>query len=310
MLARVAQNVYWMGRYLERIDGMARLINATTHMLIDSHQDTRFSWPVLIDVLGEDPGGFIQEGSSSEMGVMHYLIVADDSPVSLRHSCSQVRTNARCVREVIPRDFWEEINSLHLFVQSECTLASTRGARYSLMVEVVRRCQMVMGVMDATMLRDDTYGLLNIGLYLERADMTTRIMDVLILQQLTPASGRHTRRHFQWSSLLSALGGTESYQRYFAQEEGETDVIDFLLNYAAFPRSVGYCLNKIEQSVRHLPNPETTLATVAKLRKAVDSDSLHGLTTRQLHALIDTVQAGLIELHNVLINDSLRMPDS
>ena len=129
MLARTAENMYWMGRYLERMEGTARLINATTHMLIDSHQDARISWPVLIDVLGEDPQGFIQEGSSSELGVMHYLIEAEDSPASIRNSCNQLRTNARCVREVIPRDFWEEINSLNLFMQTECTLASSRVRR-------------------------------------------------------------------------------------------------------------------------------------------------------------------------------------
>ncbi|BES72153.1 alpha-E domain-containing protein [Marinobacter nanhaiticus D15-8W] len=308
MLARVAENVYWMGRYLERMDDTARLINATTHMLIDSHEDTRMSWPVLIDVLGEEAGGFVQEGSSSELGVMHYLIVAEDSNASIRHSCAQVRTNARCVREVIPRDFWEEINSLNLFVQSECKLASSRAKRYNLMAQVIRRCQAVVGVMDGTMLRDETYQLFNIGRHLERADMTTRIMDVLILQQLAPTSSPQSRRHFQWSSLLSALGATESYRRYFAQEEGETDVIDFLLTYGPFPRSVIYCMEKIEWEVRDLPNKKDVLKTTAKIRKALDSDPLNTLSTLELHGLIDTVQAGLIDLHGALVQQALHAP--
>ncbi|TBW59585.1 alpha-E domain-containing protein [Marinobacter halodurans] len=308
MLARVAENVYWMGRYLERMDDTARLINATTHMLIDSHEGTRFSWPVLIDVLGEDTEGFVQEGSSSELGVMHYLIVAEDSAASIRHACTQVRNNARCVREVIPREFWEGINSLHLFVQSECKLASSRAKRYNLMAEVIRRCQAVIGVMDGTMLRDDTYGLFNIGRHLERADMTTRIMDVLILQQLAPAAGRQTRRQFEWSSLLNAMGAVESYRRYFTEEPGETDVTDFLLTYGPFPRSVASCLEKIERSARWLPRSEGVLKTIGNIRNALDSEPLHSLNTLGMHKLIDDVQAGLIDLHGALISESLQAP--
>ncbi|WP_165856801.1 alpha-E domain-containing protein [Marinobacter sp. JSM 1782161] len=308
MLARVAENVYWMGRYLERIDDTARLLNATTHMLIDSPEDTRFSWPVLIDVLGEDAKGFIQEGSSSELGVMHYLIAAEDSSASLRHSCAQMRTNARCVREVIPRDFWEEINSLHLFVQSECKVASSRAQRYRMMAQVIRRCQTVVGVTDGTMLRDDTYRLFNIGRHLERADMTTRIMDVLVLQQLTPSDDLQGRRHFQWSSLLNALGASESYRRYYAEEEGTTDVSEFLLTFGAFPRSVAYCLNKIEWEVQTLPHADAVLKALASLRKALDSEPLHTLSTLQMHELIDNVQAGLITLHAALVNEALYAP--
>ena len=310
MLARTAENMYWMGRYLERMEGTARLINATTHMLIDSHQDARISWPVLIDVLGEDPQGFIQEGSSSELGVMHYLIEAEDSPASIRNSCNQLRTNARCVREVIPRDFWEEINSLNLFMQTECTLASSRVRRYSLMVEVVRRCQMVVGVMDGTMLRDDAFCVFNIGRHLERADMTTRIMDTLILQQLTPTEGHSSRRQFQWTSLLNALGGTEPYRRYFAQEEGETDVIDFLMSYPEFPRSICFCLQKIESAVKRLPRSDGVLAAIARLRGGVDSEPLVSLSTERLHLLIDQIQARFIDLHSALTEESFKAPDT
>ncbi|PXF32870.1 hypothetical protein WH50_02250 [Pokkaliibacter plantistimulans] len=308
MLARVAENVYWMGRYLERIDDTARLINATTHMLIDSHKDTRFSWPVLINVLGEDNRRFISEGGSSERTVMHYLIAAEDSPASIRFSCTQVRANARCVREVIPRDIWEEVNSLNQFMQAECTQASSRRKRYNLMVEVVRRCQMVIGVMDGTMLRDDAYRLFNIGRHLERADMTTRIMDVLILQQLTPAMGHQGRREIQWNAVLNALGGVESYQRYYAREEGDSDVIDFLLTYKAFPRSIVYCLDKMQNEAKLLPRADSLLQTIEKLRKELDSEPLTQLSTHDLHSLIDDLQAGLIDIHTALISDSLHTP--
>ncbi|MCM2131663.1 alpha-E domain-containing protein [Larsenimonas rhizosphaerae] len=308
MLARVAENVYWMGRYLERIDDTARLINATTHILIDSHRDTGFSWPVLVDVLGEDSERFIkEEHSASERAVMHCLIAAENSTASIRYSCSQLRFNARCVREVIPRDIWEELNGLNLFMQEQCLHASNRHKRYTLMVEVIRRCQMVIGVMDGTMLRDDAYHLFNIGRLLERADMTSRIMDILILHQLLPASGPRGQRGIQWHAVLNALGGVESYQRYVTREDERSDVIDFLMSCRVFPRSISYCLDRVREEAAFLPHNDSLLATLEALRRQMDDQDLAVLDVEGLHALIDTLQSGLNDIHTVLMSDALRL---
>lgn len=308
MLLKSVDNIFWLGRYLERLDDTARLVNATSHLLIDSHKDTRFSWPVLLDVMGLDssstladyqlPPDATPEQASIEYAVMAHLISNNASSVSIRHTCSQLKYNARSVRQLIPRDMWEELNKLDIFIQQNCRQADGRRQRYNLMTEISRRCQMVVGVLDGVMLRSDAFDLFNIGRHLERADMTTRIMDVMVLQQLQPTQIK--RPKFRWTSILNALGGIESYHYYLAQQSGDVDAIDYLLAFADFPRSIAYCLNRVAASAKGLPHSISILQQVHQLQALLKAEPLTELSTEQLHSLIDQIQAGIMHLHQVI----------
>ena len=308
MLLKSVNHLFWLGRYLERLDDTARLINATSHVLIDSHQDTQFGWPILLDVLGQDSAELLQKFqqgeaalslAETERAVMACLINASDSPVSIRATSTALKYNARTIRPLIPRDMWEELNALDLFLQQHCSTAVSRQQRYQLMAEVSRRCQMVVGVLDGTMLRGDAFDLFNIGRHLERADMTTRIMDVMVLQQLQPTQIK--RPKFRWLSVLNALGGMESYQYYLARQKGDVDAIDYLLTYADFPRSISYCLNRVAASAKALPHAAEILQELHQVQTLLRPQALSELSTVQLHALIDQLQAGIIALHQVIL---------
>ncbi|WP_333606908.1 alpha-E domain-containing protein [Arsukibacterium sp.] len=310
MLLKSVDHIFWLGRYLERLDNTARLVNATSHLLIDSHKDTKFSWPVLLDVMGLNstealaayplPADAKPEQISIENAVMAHLISNKDSTVSIRYTCSQLKFNARTVRQLIPRDMWEELNKLDLFLQQHCQQLQGRQHRYNLMTEVSRRCQMVVGVLDGVMLRGDAFDLFNSGRLLERADMTTRIMDVLVLQQLQPTQIK--RPKFRWTSILNALGGIESYHYYVAEQSGDVDAIDYLLTYADFPRSIAYCLNRVAASGRGLPHAAKILQQLHSLQAMLKEQPLTELSTEQLHLLIDQIQAGIITLHQVIVD--------
>jgi uncharacterized alpha-E superfamily protein len=312
MLLKSVEHIFWLGRYIERLDDTARLINATSHLLIDSHQDTQFGWPILLEVLGQDSKAILgtaaaavegEQGKLSvadtEKAVMAYLINAADSPVSILYTSSALKYNARTIRPLIPRDMWEELNALDLFLQQNCSTAVSRQQRYQLMSEVSRRCQMVVGVLDGTMLRSEAFDLFNIGRHVERADMTTRIMDVMVLQQLQPTQIK--RPKFRWTSILNALGGVESYQHYVAHQAADVDAIDYLLTYADFPRSIAYCLNRAGASARGLPHSVSILQQVYQLQSLLQHQALSELSTEQLHSLIDHIQAGIISLHQAIL---------
>jgi uncharacterized alpha-E superfamily protein len=304
MLLKSLDHMFWLGRYLERLDDTARLINATSHLLIDSHKDSQFSWPLLLDVLGQNSAELIRQSGLStrqtEQQVMGFLITDASSQVSIRSACSALKQNARAVRQLIPRDMWEELNSLDLFLQQHCQQLQGRQHRYSLMTEVSRRCQMVVGVLDGTMLRSEAFDLFNCGRHVERADMTTRIMDVMVLQQLQPTDIKRPR--FRWTSILNALGGVESYHYYLAHQNTEVDAVDYLLSYADFPRSIAYCLNRVAASAKALPHAAAILQQVWLQQDLLKSQNLPELTTGQLHQLIDQIQSGIIELHQVISN--------
>lgn len=308
MLNRSVDAIFWLGRYLERLDDTARLVNATSHLLIDSHQDTQFGWPVLLEVLGQsasallapftDSSGHLSVGET-ERAVMALLINKADSPVSILATSAALKRNARSLRPLLPREMWEELNALDLFLQAHCSAAVSRQQRYQLMAEVSRRCQMVVGVLDGTMLRGDAFDLFNIGRHLERADMTTRIMDVMVLQQLQPTQIK--RPKFRWVSVLNALGGVESYQSYQARFGAEVDALDYLLTYADFPRSLSYCLNRVGASARNLPHAGAILAELFSVQSLLKGSALSDLSTVQLHSLIDELQSGIMALHQQIL---------
>jgi len=315
MLARSVEHIFWLGRYLERLDDTARLVNATSHLLIDSHKDTEFGWPVLLDVMGLDSAevlgsyGLTAQNPAQlaqiEQAVMHYLISNNDSPISIRTACSQLKYNARTIRQLLPRDMWEELNKLESFVQQHCLTPASRQQRYQLMTEISRRCQMVIGTVDSVMLRGDAFDLFTVGRHLERADMVTRIMDVMVLQTLQPTQLKRPR--FRWISILNALGGVESYHYYLANNASgaNADAIDYLLSYADFPRSVSYCFNRVAASAKGLPDSPAILQHVHQLQHLLNRQPLTDLSTLQLHELIDQIQAGIIHLHQVLLGISL-----
>lgn len=307
MLLKSLDHIFWLGRYLERLDDTARLINATSHLLIDSHKDSQFSWSLLLDVLGQNSVELLSQLPASdltlEQQVMGFLITDASSQVSIRAACSALKQNARTVRQLIPRDMWEELNSLDLFLQEHCQQLQGRQHRFKLMTEVSRRCQMVVGVLDGTMLRSDAFDLFNIGRHLERADMTTRIMDVMVLQQLQPTDIKRPR--FRWTSILNALGGVESYHYYLAHQNTEVDAVDYLLTYADFPRSIAYCLHRVAASAKALPHGAAILQRVWQLQDLLKTQNLAELTTGQLHQLIDQLQTGIIELHQVISTPSI-----
>jgi len=315
MLARSGENIFWLGRYLERLDDTARLVNATSHLLIDSHKDTEFGWPVLLDVMGLESEpilagyGLNQKDHAQlaqiELAVMSHLISSTDSPVSISTACSQLKYNARTIRQLLPRDMWEELNKLDSFVQQHCLQPGGRQQRYQLMTEISRRCQMVIGTVDSVMLRGDAFDLFTVGRHLERADMVTRIMDVMVLQTLQPTQLKRPR--FRWISILNALGGVESYHYYLANNAtgADADAIDYLLGYADFPRSVSYCLNRVAASAKGLPDSPAILQHVHQLQHLLNKQALTDLSTAQLHELIDQIQAGIINLHQVLVGVAL-----
>lgn len=305
MLLKSVDHIFWLGRYLERLDDTARLVNATSHLLIDSHQDTQFSWPILLQVLGQKhiashltATAIGPEVAKVEQAVMHQLISDPQSSLSLRYTCSALKYNARTCRPLIPRDMWEELNTLDLHLQQQCQSSLSRQQRYQLMAEISRRCQMVVGVLDGTMLRSEAFDLFNMGRHLERADMTTRIMDVMVLKQLQPTQIK--RPKFRWTSILNALGGVESYQYYVANQTADVDAIDYLLTYADFPRSIAYCLNRVAASARNLPHGAAILMQVKQLQSMIQTEYLPDLATAQLHQLIDGIQTGLTALHQVI----------
>lgn len=327
MLSRVAQNIYWMTRYVERAEDTARLINVNTNLLLDLPRTTTFGWLPLIFIVGAEYRFFEKDPSrlADEANVVRFLINDSEHPGSIISSLAAARENLRTTRDIVPREAWEQINSLYIYARDH---APSRRGRYEFLRRVIQGTQQIGGLLAGTMSRTAAYDFVRLGHYLERADMTTRILDVRSanllsharqsqnqsqsqsqnqnqsqtqIQTQTPPPVQDEQDPFgsiQWMSVLKSLSAYQMYRQQVRARVNGPDVLKFLLQDEYFPRAVAFCLRQLDICLRKLPRHAAALATLAALRQKLNAAAVPELTREGLHDFIDEVQVGLGELHD------------
>jgi len=318
MLSRVAQNIYWMTRYVERAEGTARLINVNTNLLLDLPRTTTFGWLPLIFIVGAESQFFEKDPHRlvDEANVVRFLINDRDHPGSIISSLAAARENLRTTRDTVPREAWEQINGLYIYARDH--VPSRRG-RYEFLRRVILGAQQIGGLLAGAMSRTAAYDFVRLGHYLERADMTTRILDVRSanllsharqtqqsqgqsqMQTQTPASTQEEQDPFesiQWMSVLKSLSAYQMYRQQVRVRVSGPDVLKFLLQDEYFPRAVAFCLRQLDICLRKLPRHDAALAALAALRQKLNAATVPELSREGLHDFIDEVQIGLSQLHD------------
>jgi uncharacterized alpha-E superfamily protein len=299
MLSRVAEKLYWMTRYLERGENTARLINATTHVLLDLPRGASFGWDVLLKVAGQD-SLFAQFYSlPDEASIMRFLIIDERNPSSIVSCIRCARDNSRRLREVLPRVAWERINNLYLLVNGLSVQVIDRARRYSLLDQVIERRQSVIGLLSECMSHDVAFQFIKLGRYLERADMTTRIIDinaaVLVTRQET---AEDPALALLWMGVLQSLNAYQMYRRHASVHVHGAEVVNFLLRDLHFPRTVSFCLGEMEECLAQLPHHVAPMKMVRITERRLKSMKIDQLTPALRHEYLDAVQSDLAKLHD------------
>jgi len=313
MLSRVAQNIYWMTRYVERAEDTARLINVNTNLLLDLPRTTTFGWLPLIFITGAESRFFEKDPHrlADESNVVKFLINDRDHPGSIISSLAAARENLRTTRDTVPQEAWEQVNSLYIYARDH--LPSRRG-RYEFLRRVIHGAQQIGGLLAGVMSRTDAYDFVRLGHYLERADMTTRILDVRSANLLAPVKQTQSQSQsqtsvppqeeqdpfesIQWMSVLKSLSAYQMYRQQVRVRVNGPDVLKFLLQDESFPRAVAFCLRQLDICLRKLPRHDAALAALAAIRQKLNAATVPELTREGLHDFIDEVQVGLGELHD------------
>jgi uncharacterized alpha-E superfamily protein len=298
VLARVVENIYWLARYLERAENSARLVSVNTNLLLDLPAGYAPGWLPLIDITGSRQLFDEQGRRPEEREVVQFLIASLDNPGSIHSSLRAARESARTLREVLPTEAWELLNqSFHEF-SSELPNGLNKRTRFDLLKRIVECVQTLMGKLEGTMNRNDAYTFLSIGQMLERADMTSRIVDVRSAQ-LLPADTPELRPFdtIQWMSVLKSLSGYQMYRLKLRMRVQRADVLAFLLCDEQFPRSCRFCLEQIACYISGLPRSDHALAALAEVRQFLLRAQLAHLDQPGLHDLIDHLQLQIIGLH-------------
>ena len=308
MLSRVAERIYWMARYLERTEDAARLINSTSNLLLDLPRDVDVEWYELIKVIGgEDQFKELYDDKLDDRSVMKFLIVDSRNPSSLINCINAARENARVTRDITPYEMWEQINELYHFATEYAKGSIGRRKRNDFMSGLIRRCQTMTGITMGTLPHDEAYQFLRIGRNLERADMSSRVLDVAAAQLLTEEDGFNPAfATIRWIGVLKSLNAFQAYRQQGMVGVHGSSVLDYLLNNKEFPRSIRHSLKEIGGCLTILPKPKVPQQQLATLIASLDGVDTTMLRRSVLHRYVDDLQSGVGQLHSVISDTYFR----
>ncbi|WP_339720052.1 alpha-E domain-containing protein [uncultured Paraglaciecola sp.] len=297
MLSRVANNLYWLARYLERVENTARLINVNSHLLLDLPSKVKLGWEPIIDILSFRDKFYETYKVVDEKSVINFMVVDINNPGAILTSLKSARENARTIKEIIPREAWEQINALYLFVNENQKDAFTRRSRYAYLNKIILANQTITGLLAGTMSHDEAYAFVRLGRNLERADMSTRIIDVRSATLLSEIESELPAfSNIQWMGVLKSMTAYQMYRREVRVRINREDVLAFLLTNPRFPRSLVHAIEQIERAVTELPNSKDTVEKTSRVKSYILNAKPATLKQEKLHEFIDDIQLGLIDI--------------
>lgn len=302
MLSRVADAIYWMSRYIERAENVARFIDVTLHMMPDMPSGSIPQWQPLIDTTGDAAVFKTRYGSATPDAVIQFLTCDAEYPNSIRSCLKAARENARSVREVISSEMWERINRFYLMVESAEFDDHCRRDPQDLFAIVKMSSHEFAGVTDATMTHNEGWHFSRLGQVLERADKTSRILDVKYFLLLpTAADVGTTIDDIQWAAVLRSASAFEMYRKRYGRMEPNR-IVEFLLLDREFPRAIQWCLMTARASVHAISGTprglfrthlEEWLGQVCSDLAYADVDSI---IAAGLHEYLDNLQTRMNEI--------------
>ena len=298
MLSRVAERLYWLGRYVERAENTARLVGVNAQLLLDLPGPVDALWRSLIEIMGCQQDFAEHYATVSERNVVKYILADEDSPASLVSALRAARENARTVREVLPSEAWELVNQLYLSTQETADDALARRHRQAFLDSIVLQCQQFSGMLMNTMSHREPYHFVTLGWSIERADMTSRILDV----GCTYAGGHHpevlaAHENILWMNVLLSLSAYQMYRQQVRERVNGRDVVAFLLQDTAFPHAVACCLDGVEHALGQLPRNRGPLKVNREVVQYVHRADPDALIRAGLHQYLDELQAEFGRLH-------------
>lgn len=296
MLSRVANSIYWMSRYLERADNVARFIDVNFHLMLDmSLSKDETQWYPVVATSGDDEDFNKRYQVADERTVVKFLTFDEKNPNSILQCIYRARENARTVREIIPVEMWEKINELYHLTQAHSRKRSLADL-YDYYREVRMAGHLFTGLMYNTMSRYSGWQFAHMGQMLERADKTARLLDVKYFILLPHGEVIDSVEDaVQWGAVLKSVNALEMYRQQY-HSINYRDVTAFLLFSKAFPRSVIHCLDRVASALKSLDGHGQS--TKAEAEMAILTQKIHGsdaahIIASGLHEFIDVFQYNL-----------------
>jgi uncharacterized alpha-E superfamily protein len=327
MLSRVAENVYWMNRQIERAENVARSLETALDLAVEGTISQGRLWDALVCTFGDQADFWARHGLADQANVISFLSFDPANPNSIASCLHAARENARTVRDMISTPMWEEINKVHLDMQSAAQRYGGWLHPREFLDEVKRASQLITGVADATMSHGDAWHFARLGRLIERADKTSRVLDVehyfkpAASRFALPAGSTTTDSQsraasrvpppagsdeppggdaVQWSAVLESASALEMYRKQYGPVS-RRNVAEFLIFDRYFPRAMHFCVIKAEESLLAITGGAKGAYTnpaerrLGRLRSGLDYGHIDEVLAGEegLHSFIDGFQQRL-----------------
>ena len=296
MLSRVASSIYWMSRYVERAENLARFVDVTFGLMLDLPKGAAEQWLPLVSTTGDNEYFDEHYQGSTRENVIHFLAFDEEYPNSIFSCVRMARENARTVREAISSEMWEHLNYLYHMVKGAASKRELLQSPQEFLQEVKFAGHQFCGITDGTLSHGEGWQFARLGRKLERADKTSRLLDVkyfLLLPKIidvgTPTDD------LQWSAVLRSLSAFEMYRKRHGQIFPER-VVGFLVLDRLFPRAIMHCIDSANEALHAISgSPEDTFWNTAEKRLGQLRSDLAYCTVSEilsvgLHEFLDSLQ--------------------
>jgi len=247
MLSRVADSIYWMSRYVERAENVARIVDVNLTIMLDT--PTGQQWQPLVNITGDDEEFAKRYSEASRENVIHFLTFDRENPNSIISCLRGARENARSVREIISSEMWLQLNQFYLTVNSAANDGVTEDSPHKFFSDVKLSSHLFTGVTDATMTHGEGWHFCRLGRKLERADKTSRILDVKYFILLRSVADIGTPfDEVQWAAVLRSSSAFEMFRKRHGRISPKA-IVEFLLLDPDFPRAIRFCINSARDSL-------------------------------------------------------------
>jgi uncharacterized alpha-E superfamily protein len=318
LLSRVADSVYWMARYMERAENVARYIGVNLNLQLDLPLDPAQQWQPLIDTSGDAEEFKERHGdeAATQESVIDFLSYDEENPNSIYCCLRSARENARSVRETISSEMWEQLNKMYLRMHSRREMPEPEHLLEAF-AEIRMGCHLFQGVTDATMTHNEAWHFLRMGRKLERADKTSRILDVKYFMLLPSSSYVGTPYDdIHWSAVLKSVSGFEMYRKKYGRISPK-QVVEFLVMDREFPRSVHYAISRAADSLHAITGTPMgafryrSEQLMGQLRSELDFSSVDAIIQYGLHEYLDALQVKMNAIDSSVREDFVsRRPDA
>ncbi len=319
MLSRVAHSLYWMSRYIERAENIARLLEVNLQFLLDFQglNDAKLKehWDSIILSSGEEDLFAEHYKAANSRTVTEFLAFDLKNPSSILACVFSARENARMIRDQISAEMWETLNELYLYLKSQNTTDVWSAGPHEFFARIKQASHLFQGLTDATYSRSEGWEFIQFGKFIERADKATRILDVkyhILLPSASDVGGAIDTA--QWQAVLRSASALEAYRRAHVSAILPWKAAEFLIFSDSFPRSLHYCVVQVEELLRRIldetgARPKSDAARAARrLLADLQSLSIADVIDQGLHEFLQEIQTTLDTIGEEVVQTTMFYP--